>query len=738
MSVSAPRRAAPAEVIVVDDGDIDMDSELSRAIAASLADATHSATQSHVSPRASSSSSAGSSDVICLVDVDEDECCEVEPFASSSLPFPSVPHLPLSPSRWDCLPVDLLALISTFQFGGCPRAPRPRPASLSLSHSPSQYGGSSSALVSVQHSRPLPHPLQASVGQQPAHWPNAWQSPNGAPNGQSDDSLLSVHLLLTMSTVCRHWHRVVVPSAHNFKHYGCRDVDCWAGVQQLRMRMSGRYISVGGKRVKRKHIDRVLASLTCLRSVCLEFNVHPAAMDECDFDLLLPGASVVHHYRRLQQLSIRLVEVIENFPRSAEQRKRPRGARQRGTPAQQLYAKLSTWLDCHPKLRSFSLFDPYSTPALPLFAPMAAVGGPAFALPPPPLMAAFGVGIIRPLALPLPFGMQQAGAPVPVFNPVPRPAYRAPALPQPSAASLRTLCTGALRHLAVGGETLVRLAYGQQDEKRDRAESKPCLCFQADEVQSISLLGDWQQPRFFDALLDALPSLTLLTLSHVQSKRGADALLSKVGHRIAVLRCNIGALAALQQPVTLNASCSALLSLYISVDGVLLDLADAYAVLPSLPQLTQLSVVEPTGGRYPNVHNLPSLSLPPLPELLYLHLQLSSYRVFPLLANRDGATSAILPAKLQQLLLRIPGQQLVPHLSSVPRMCPKLTHCHISSGASVTSQTWETRLGRLKARLRGVWRDSESEVTRHRMDVAWRAEMDLKVCPSEPYESEAC
>ena len=735
---------------MVDDGDIDMDCDLSRAIAASLADATHSAAKSHASPRASSSSSTGSSDVICLIDVDEDECREVEPFVSSSLPFPSVPHLPPSPSRWDRLPIDLLALISTFQFGGCPRAPRAASASAashsrSLSHTSSQYGvGAISAIsahASVHHGRSFLHAPHASIAQQPAHWPNAWYSSNGVPNGQADDSLLSVHLLLTMSTVCRHWHRIIQPSVHHFKHHGCREVDCWSGVQQVKMRMSGRYISVGGVRVKRKRIARVLASLSCLRSICLEFNVHPTAMDECDFDLLLPGSSVVHHYRHLQQLSIRLVEVYEQPHPSAKQSHRPRSSHHQRNPAQQLYSKLSTWLNCHPKLRSFTLIDPHSTPALPYappgFAPMATVGGPPIALPPPPLMGAFGVGAIQPLFPPLQFIRRRGNMAVPILNPLLMQAYRAPSLPQPSAASLRMLCTGRLRHLAVGGETLVRLAYGQQDEKKDRAESKPRLCFQADEVQSISLLGDWQQPRFFDALLDALPSLSVLTLSHSQSKQGADAVLSKVGHRIAVLRCNVNSLAAPSQPATFNASCSALQSLYINVHIMSPELADVYAVLPSLPQLTQLSVVEPTGGQYPNIHNLPPLSLPPLPELLYLHLQLSSYRVFPLLANRDGATSAILPAKLQQLLLRIPGQQLVPHLSSVPRMCPKLMHCHISSGASVTSQTWETRLGRLKARLRGVWRESESEVTRHRMDVAWRADMDLKVCPSETYESEA-
>ena len=724
-----------------------MNGDFARAIQASMADATRTAAVSLAAFSAPSNSPPSPSNSVVCLDVDDDECQLIEPSSSSSSSSPlssSVPHLPLSPSRWGRLPVDLLALISSFQFSY-------RHSASGLQHDSDGDGGRSALLAGARavhaaggHGRVVPPPMRGVI--QVASWPVGQQPKNGEVHVRPDDALLSVRLLLTMSAVCRHWHGAVKPRLHHFQRsfeFGCRVVDCWSGVQQLEMKMSGKHIHLGGVLVKRKRVATVLTSMTRLRSLCLEFNVDLSALDDSDFDVLLPGSTVVNFYPQLQQLTIRLVQIYVP-PRTRRRRKaRPHHHQ---SPQQMLYSKVSSWLDCHLKLRSFTLIDTHSTlpmPYAPLAIPQQMIAAMARQPFPQPNMRAAMFPFIPP-----PFQNQPQPQPLlppgamlvapPRFPVAPQQVYRPPPIPQPTTASLRLLCTGRLQHLAIGGETLVRMAYSEDEEKVERREDEVRQCFQADDVQSIALLGDWQQPRYMDALYDALPSLTHLTLSRCQSPRCADQILAKVGHRITFVLGSISSLAGLSLHDT-AASCSALQSLYIHTQYSSGELAQVYASLPSLPSLTQLSVVEQQqpGGRYPVMHHLPELSLPPLPQLLYLHLQLTSYRVFPLVANRNGPPSAILPAKLTHLLLSIPGQQLVPHLSSVPVLCPKLTHCHISSGASVTSQTWETRLGRLKARLRGVWCEEAREVMRHRMDLEWQAEMDVRVGSVEEWEEAA-
>ena len=720
-------RAASTEIILVDDNDTDIDLDMARAIEASMVDATQSAAVSLAVfsvPPATPPSPSNS--VICVdVDMDDDECQMYEPSSSSSASS-SVAYLPLPPSRWGWLPVDLLALISTFQFGGRRSAAGQQYA---------EYNNSMYVQPHVQyHARPgkvVPRPLHGAIAV--ASRPVQQQPHRGEMLEPADDSLLSIQLLLRMSTVCRHWHGAIRPRMHHFQRsfkYGCRVVDCWSGVQQLEMKQSGKHVFVGGLRVSGSHIGIVLTSMTRLRSLCLEFNVDQSVAEESDFDMLLLGSTVANFYPELQQLTVRLVH---NHVHGQHKHHRKRKSRshhlQQQTPQQSLYSSLSSWLDCHPKLRSFTLIDPHSTLPMPFIPqPMAVAVNPLAPnqfLPngpfPPGL---FPAGVYPP-------GHPLNAAPVNHFPAAAQPAYRHPLIPQPSAGALRLLCTGRLQHLALGGETMVRLAWGEADERYSSA-SRPC--FQSDDVRSIALLGDWQQQRYIDALNEALPSLTHITLSRLQSPRGVDQILATLGHRITFLR---GGLSALSLPDTCI-RCTALQSLYIHAHHAPAELAVVYAALPSLPSLTQLSVVEQQqsgGGRYPVMHDLPVLSLPPLPELQYLHLQLSSFRVFPHSANRKP--SAILPATLTHLLLSVPGQQLVPHLSSVPQLFPRLTHCHINSGASVTSQTWETRLGRLKSRLRTVWCDSEAEVARHRLDVAWQAEVGVEVSSAEEWETES-
>jgi len=646
------------------------------------------------------------------------------------------------------LPVDLLALICSFQFSSRHSSTEQR-----YNENSGMYGAYGAGRhMRAALSRPGVMQLaRRSAVQQPAPVPEVAVRP--------DDALLSIRTLFTMTALCRHWQRAVKPPEHcqyqRLLPPGCRLVDCWSGVQQLEMKQCGRHVTIGGLLVKRKHVEPVLKSLTQLHSIYLEFNVHPSAVDEADhFTHLLPGSTVASFYPQLQQLTIRLVHTYVHPQHVSRRAHRSRRHQQHSSPQQLLYSQLSAWLDCHPQLRSFALLDPHATMPMPLpIAPFAAA--PMMALPRPQPFQPFPMAIFPPFnpmavnfnplpAPPPPFPLQ-----LPPLPPFPMPApfgafpgapqYRPPAVPQPSAGALRLLCTGRLQHVAMAGETLVRLASGEKEEReRKEEEGQARHCFQAEAVQSIDLIGDYQQPRYINALYDALPSLTHLTLSRVQLSTGAAQVLAKVGHRVTLLRGSISSLVSLSLPAVVT-SCSALQSLYIQTHHTSVELAQLYAALPSLPSLTQLSVIEQQqpGNRYPAMHNLPELSLPPLPELLYLHLQLSSYRVFPLVANRTGPPSAILPAKLTHLLLAIPGQQLVPHLSSVPVLCPKLTHCHINSGASVTSQTWETRLGRLKARLRGVWCESEGEVVRHRMDVAWRAEAGLKGDAAEEWEAES-
>ena len=730
----SPRSAYTDEVILVDDDD-DMsggDSDLARAIAASMAD---------VRPRPNAAVAVSSVDLrtppspsnsVISLDVDDDECQSIDPFACSSHSpvWSSVAHLPLSPSRWASLPVDLLALISTFQFSGR------RAVSASGAAEEDEVLNTAMRLAGQ-----YAHPASSSSG----------QSANAA---QPDDAVLSIRLLLNMSVVCRHWNGAVCPPIdHRLHSRGFRDVDCWSGVQQLVIKQSGRHIHVGGVRVKRKRIATVLASLSCLRAVSLEFNIDQSAFDDSDFDLLLPGGTVTGAYPKLQHLTVRLTQsYVPPKPRSKAHK--PHHHPQPQQPPQQvLYAALSSWLLCHPKLRSFALIDPHATtplPPPPIFFPM-----------PPPMPvrapriqlarragrrraanqpAAAAQPVVQPQPIPVPnmgpqlaafrgafLAFRQFGGIMPPGALQPA-AYRPPPIPQPTVAALRLLCTGRLQHMALGGETLVRLAYGDDeanDEKQQGmdADEGSARCFRVNEVASVTLVGNYTQPRYIDALYNALPSLTHLTISSSQSSTGAEQLLAKVGPRITFIRSNITSLAGLAQP-SVCVNCSALQSLFLHIYHVGTELTTVYAALPSLPSLLQLTVVEhqpPGSQRYPVLHNLPEQLLPPLPNLLYLHLQISSYRVFPLVASRNAQPSTILPAKLTHLLLSVPGQQLVPHLSSVPLLCPKLTHCHISSGASVTSQTWEARLGRLKGRLGRVWCGSAGEVLRHRMDVAWRA-----------------
>ena len=708
---------ASADVMFVEDDE--MDADLSRAVAASMAEANLSAARSVTPPSPTNS-------VVCL-DVDDDECQVIDQSSSSSSSSSassSVAFLPLSPSRWGFLPIELLALISTFQFR------RNQPAA-ELSHG-------IDLSKSARHARLVASPMHGVP--QVASWP-AWQQQNVAgDSGQPDASVLSVRQLFTMSAVCRHWQRTInppVPQSSQSLKPGCRVVDCWSGVQQMEMKQSGKHILIGGVAVKAKRVGTVLASLTRIHSLCLEFNIDLSVVCDSDFNLLMPGSTVATFYPQLEQLTVRLIQCY------VPQQPRPRRGRKRASqpyrvPQVVLYTKLSSWLDCHPKLRSFTLIDQHATLPLPHFP----IGWPQ-----PQLLARAGLGVVHAGNV----AVNLLGPPQVALPPLPRPGmlpnlllrmgpappqpYRYPALPQPSAAALRLLCTGRLPHLALGGETLLKLAYGEEEQKEQKNNDLPPPCFEAQDVQSIALLGDWMQPRYFDALSHALPSLTHLSLSRSQSPTGLDQILAEIGHRVKFVRGSVSSFHNLALSATYT-SCSALQSLYIHVHHIHTELAQVYAALASLPHLTQLSVVEeqPPGGRYPVLAHLPELLLPPLPQLLYLHLQLSSCRVFEPVGNRSGPPSAILPAQLNHLLLSLPGNHLVPHLSSVPVLCPRLTRCHINSGESVTSQTWERRLGRLKARLRGVWCESESGVTRHRMDVAWRAEMNVRVGAEEEWE----
>ena len=746
-------RAASSDVILVDDDDevMDGDADLARAIAASLAESHRRPTAPLPRSSAVPYAPPSPSNSVISLDADEDECRVVDSFISSSWSprMSSSSYLPLSPSRWASLPVDLLALISTFQFGGG------RPAGDRHSDDDDPYGPGG-RLYSGAHYAGL-------MGQQ-LHGASEERC-------RPDDAVLSIRLILSMSVVCRRWHAAVRPPVgHRVLLGGSRVVDCWAGVQQLEIKQSGKLIHVGGIRVKRKHIATVLASLNCLRAITLDFNTDPSAFDDTDFELLLAGGTMTGAFPQLQHLTIRLRQVYVP-PRPSKSRKSHHHARHSGssqqTPQQVLYSKLSPWLDCHPKLRSFALIDPLATvpmphmPFFPAMMPPIPLPQQLPVLPQPPVMRMQARGrrrrvLARRAAVPPPQPQPAPLVPPPVPQPalppqaaafpagfpfglglgqlagmvaarLQRPTYRPPAVPQPTVAALRLLCTGRLQHLALGGETVVRLAHGEEegDEKEEKEGKEGGEggggCFRVDEVQSITLVGNYAQPRYVDALYEALPSLTHLTLSRSQTSAGVDQLLAKLGPRIAFMRGHISSLVGLAQPATL-ANWSALQSLYIHTYHQAAELPIVYAAVKSLPSLTQLSVVEERGSQlYPVLHNLPELLLPPLPNLLYLHLQLASYRVFPLVANRTAQPSTILPAKLTHLLLSIPGQQLVPHLSSVPLLCPQLKICHINSGASVTSQTWEARLGRLKGRLGKVWCESAGEVMRHRMDVVCRA-----------------
>ena len=730
--------SASADAICVDEDDgTDVDLDLARAIAASMAEANGTAAVPPASSSAASSSSSpqsnppSPSNSVIFVDMDDENCQVIDPsfLSTHCSSSSSAAYLPLSPSSWGRLPADLLALISTFQFG-CVGVANGQGYDEEDGSMHGVYGGG-------RHGRVVP-PMRGvmQLASRPAVQGAAEM------RGRPDDSILAVRLLHTMSAVCRHWHAAIKPpvqSQWQWRPSGCRVVDCWSGVQQLEMKQSGKHFTIGGVHVKRRHVARVLASMTRLRFLHLEFNVHPSAVDDSDFDHLMPGATVAGFYTQLQQLTIRFVQNIVPHRRKRKGHSYDASVSPQHVTHHKLYVKLSTWLDVHPKLRSFALIDSNSTLPVP-FVPFG-IGGPMALMARQQafrqlLVARQPVPFPLPLINPPPFppGVMPV-APFAAFPAAVQPVYRRPIIPQPTAAALRLLCTGRVQHLALGGETLIRLAYGDEDEKEEKERDEAGQCFRAEEVQSITLLGDFLHTRYVDALHDALPSLAHLAFSLSQSSAGADQILARVGQRVTSVRGSITSVVGLSLPAT-SIKCTALQSLYIYAQHMPTELARMYAALPSLPSLTQLSVVEQQqpGMRYPIMHNLPELFLPPLPQLSYLHLQLSSYRAFPLVANRNGPPSAILPAQLTHLLLSIPGQQLVPHLSSVPVLCPKLSHCHINSGASVTAQTWETRLGRLKARLRGVWCDSEIEVTRHRLDVGWRASVDVKASSGEEWE----